>query len=88
MKVVKQGRESRSGKLGLAPCDPSLRSASELAMAAPANSVTLVSVDGDSFVVEASSIVTSQLIKVMVDGEKNMLGRTLHWRRRQFPQKR
>lgn len=37
--------------------------------AMPANSVTLVSMDGDSFVVEASTIMVSQLIKVMVDGE-------------------
>lgn len=34
------------------------------------NLVTLVSVDGDGFVVEASAIMVSQLIKVMVDGER------------------
>lgn len=33
-----------------------------------ANAVTLVSMDGDSFVVETSAILVSQLIKVMVDG--------------------
>lgn len=37
----------------------------------PQDVVTLVSMDGDSFVVEALAIMASQLIKVMVDGERD-----------------
>lgn len=33
------------------------------------SSVTLVSMDGDSFVVDASAIVVSKLLDAMVDGE-------------------
>lgn len=45
------------------------RSVGEASAAVPATMITLVSMDGDSFEVEASAIELSQLIKAMIDGE-------------------
>lgn len=44
-------------------------SAGQVQAGQSSNLVTLVSMDGDGFVVEASAIMVSQLIKVMVDGK-------------------
>lgn len=47
----------------------SYRRSSRIEQLDGSNTVTLVSMDGDSFVVDASAVMVSKLLDAMVDGE-------------------
>lgn len=57
-----------AGKAG----SSSYRRSSRIDQVDGSSAVTLVSMDGDSFVVDASAIVVSKLLDAMVDGEQEV----------------
>lgn len=69
MEAAKQGDETRLGEMGSSSRDVALHSTSDPTSAVPPKSVILVSMDGDTFEVEASALKTSEVIRRMVDGE-------------------